>query len=61
MDCVRQPGIDSEFDADIKSGFSFPVRLISIYVETSKVFGCFENVYVFFSADINNFTQQDSL
>ena len=52
MDCIGQPGVDSEFQADFKSGFSFSVRLISISTETSKVFGSFENVYVFFSAAI---------
>ena len=52
MDCVGQPAKDSEFHSDFKSGFSFSVRLISISVETSNAFGCFENVYVFFSAAI---------
>ena len=52
MDCIGQPGVDLEFHADFKSGFSFFVRLISISIATSKVLGCFENVYVFFSAVI---------
>lgn len=52
MVCVGQPDLDSEFHAVFKSGFSFSVQLISISAETSKVFGCFENVYVFFSAAI---------
>ena len=52
MDCVGQPEVDSEFYADLKSGFSFSVRLISISFETSKVFGCFEKIYVFFVAAI---------
>ena len=52
MDCIGQPEVDSEFNDDFKSGLSFSVRLISISTETSKVFGCFEIVYVFFSAAI---------
>ena len=51
MDCVGQSGVDSEIYADFKSGFSFSVQLIFINAETLKVLGCFENVYVFFSAD----------
>ena len=61
MDCVGQPGLDSEFYADFKSGFSFSVRLISISDKTSKVFCRFENVYVFLLPPSNNFTQQESL
>ena len=49
MDCVGQPGEDSEFYANFKSGFSFSVGLIYISGDTSKVVGCFENVYAFFS------------
>ena len=60
MDCVGQPGVDAEFYADFKSGFSFSVRLISISAETAKVLGCFENVYVFSLPPLNNFTQQSS-
>ena len=52
MYCIGQPGLDSEFHSNFKSGFSFSVSLISIFTETSKDFGCSENVYVFFSAAI---------
>ena len=34
MDCVGQPGVDLEFHADFKSGFSFSVRLIPISAES---------------------------
>ena len=51
MDCIGQPGTDLEFYADIKSGFGSSVRLISFSGDTLKVFGCFENVWGFFSAD----------
>ena len=42
MDCVGQPGVDSEFYADLKSGFSFSVGLILISAESSKVLMLFE-------------------
>ena len=41
MDCIRQPGTDLEFHADFKSGFSFSVRLIPIFVDYSKVLRLF--------------------
>ena len=56
MDCIGQPGTDSEFHADFNSGFSFPVHLISIS------FLAVLRMFTFFSVTLlNNFTQQDSL
>ena len=44
MDCVGQPGVDSEFYGDFKYGFSFSVQLISISTRTSKVLRLFFNI-----------------
>ena len=44
MDCVGQPGLDSEFYTDFKSGFSFFVGLIPISAESSKVLRLFLNI-----------------
>ena len=44
MNCIGQSEVDLEFHADIKSGFSFSVRLIPISAESSKVLRLFKNI-----------------
>ena len=44
MDWVGQPGIDSEFHVDFKTGFSVSVQLIPNSAESSKVLRLLKNI-----------------
>ena len=57
MDCVGQPGVESEFHADFKYVFNFSVQLIPFSAESSK----FPAVLRISVRPLNNLTKQANL
>ena len=62
MDCIGQPGTDSEFHADFKSSFSFFGLSDLQFGRDVEKFLAVLRMFTFFQATpLNNFTQHDSL